>query len=259
MQALPDGLENLGLYNLLTYKSHHESMSEWAIEELVGHYVNYRKQISQQLDYLLPQADFRLFAVSTRFPEKLAKQIQFKEIGQGVYDIKWGIRDIRIIVLSQIPESEKNAPWLMFSAVPDKVKCGAELYRWNNSVSTIINRLFEQYKIEGFAMPYSIKQYMKESKEEFISTLTQDDMDMILKRMRLEDRLKGLRLEDRLKGVEPEKILKSFKLEDRLRGLKPETILKSFKLEDRLRGVKAEDRLKGLKPEEIEKYLKKIK
>jgi len=69
-------------------------------------------------------------------------------------------------------------------------------------------------------MPYSIKQYMKESKEEFISTMTQDDIDMILKRMRVEDRLRGLK---------PEKILKSFKLEDRLKGLKAEEIEKCLK------------------------------
>jgi len=46
VRALPDpcdGLEALCAHNLLTYKSLHESLDAWAIEELIGHYVNYRK------------------------------------------------------------------------------------------------------------------------------------------------------------------------------------------------------------------------
>src|SRR3989304_5500090 len=36
---VPDGLENLAGYNLLTFKSHQESLNKWSIEELIGHYV----------------------------------------------------------------------------------------------------------------------------------------------------------------------------------------------------------------------------
>ncbi|MEZ4524359.1 MAG: hypothetical protein R2941_00360 [Desulfobacterales bacterium] len=54
-----------------------------------------------------------------------------------------------MIVLSRIAESEKNAPWLMFRAMPDKVEYGAQHYRWQSPVSGILNRLFEKYRIEG--------------------------------------------------------------------------------------------------------------
>jgi hypothetical protein len=40
---LPDGLEDLRRHNLLTYKSRHEALDAWALDELIGHYVNYRK------------------------------------------------------------------------------------------------------------------------------------------------------------------------------------------------------------------------
>ncbi len=40
---LPDGLENLRPHNLLTYKSRHEALNAWTLDELTGHYVNYRK------------------------------------------------------------------------------------------------------------------------------------------------------------------------------------------------------------------------
>ena len=43
---LPDGLDGLRAHNLLTYKSHHEALDGWALDELIGHYVNYRKLIS---------------------------------------------------------------------------------------------------------------------------------------------------------------------------------------------------------------------
>ena len=46
LEELPDGLENLRKYNLLTYKSIHEPLDSWAIDELISYYVLYRKIIS---------------------------------------------------------------------------------------------------------------------------------------------------------------------------------------------------------------------
>jgi hypothetical protein len=187
---LPDGLENLVSHNLLTYKSHQESLTGRAVEELIGHYINYSKQISSSFDEPPPEADFRLYAVSTRYPEKLADDTEFREICPGVYDVRWGIRDIRVIVLSRITQSEKNAPWLMFSAEPEKVGYGAQHYKWRNPVSSIINRLFEKYRIEGVAMPYSMEDYIRETKEEILGSLTQQDIDRILKNLKPEEILR---------------------------------------------------------------------
>src|SRR5262245_33100815 len=78
-QPLPDGFEDLGEYNVLTFKSHQEALDGWALCELVGHYVNYRKQHSPSLKDLLPEADFRLYAVCVRYPHNLAQQ----EIGRA--------------------------------------------------------------------------------------------------------------------------------------------------------------------------------
>jgi hypothetical protein len=36
---LPDGLEGLRPHNLLTFKSHREALDDWAVKELLGHYV----------------------------------------------------------------------------------------------------------------------------------------------------------------------------------------------------------------------------
>ena len=44
---LPDGLEGLLAHNLITFKSHRETLDAWAMKELVGHYVAYRKLVSR--------------------------------------------------------------------------------------------------------------------------------------------------------------------------------------------------------------------
>ncbi len=56
---LPDGLENLATHNLITFKSHHEELDDWALKELTGHYVNYRKQVSPEKGAMLPEEEFR--------------------------------------------------------------------------------------------------------------------------------------------------------------------------------------------------------
>src|SRR5262249_16421930 len=36
---LPDGLDDLAAHNLITFKSHRETLDDWALKELTGHYV----------------------------------------------------------------------------------------------------------------------------------------------------------------------------------------------------------------------------
>ncbi len=40
LNEIPDGLENLGKYNLMTYKSHQQALNAWALDEFTGHFVN---------------------------------------------------------------------------------------------------------------------------------------------------------------------------------------------------------------------------
>ena len=40
-QPLPDGFDDLAVHNLFTFKSYQEALDGWALNELIGHYVNY--------------------------------------------------------------------------------------------------------------------------------------------------------------------------------------------------------------------------
>ncbi len=46
LAGLPDGLDNLRAQNLLTYKSQRQTLDARALEELLGHFVTYRKLLS---------------------------------------------------------------------------------------------------------------------------------------------------------------------------------------------------------------------
>ena len=71
LETVPDGLDDLARHNLMTYKSHREALDAWAIDELIGHFVNYRKQISRSPDELLP--DWRALRCHT--PWKTIRRI----------------------------------------------------------------------------------------------------------------------------------------------------------------------------------------
>src|SRR5919205_2002974 len=85
-RRLPDGFEDLAGHNLVSFKSYQEALDGWALNELVGHYVNYRKQVSPSMQDLLPETDFRLFAVSVRYPQGLARQVAMTSVQPGVYE-----------------------------------------------------------------------------------------------------------------------------------------------------------------------------
>jgi hypothetical protein len=190
-EEIPDGLENLSVHNLMTYKSHQQSLDGWTLNELIGHYVNYRKQISPSWNELLPDKEFQLYAVSARYPHNLLSVTDINKIEQGVYDIKWGDHWIRTIILSRVPKEKHNAIWQLFSADPERIQFGAINYEWRMpDISTIINDLFNNYKIEGIAMPYTIDDYKRDYVLEHIHKLP------------IEDRLKGLSRNDLIEALD---------------------------------------------------------
>ena len=210
LSGICDGFDNLSSHNLLTYKSKRQSLSLWAIEELIGHYVNYRKVLGRGK---VKGKDIRLYAVSTRYPARLLFAAKAREVISGVYEIQVLSREVRIIVLNRLPLDQRNAVLAFFSFDPIKVRFALENYKWRmEDGSTVINQLLEKYSLEGIAMPYTMEQFRKDYIKAHLTELDP------------EDRLKGLKAEERLRGLKAEERLRGLKAEERLRGLKIEEV-----------------------------------
>src|SRR5947208_5420594 len=147
---LPDGFEDLAAHNLVSFKSYKEALDGWALNELVGHYVNYRKQVSPSMQDLLPETDFRLFAVSVRFPQGLARQVALTPVQPGVYEVRHFTGVIRLVVVHELPQEEHNALLHLFSARTDLLRYGAEHYRQRSEeTSTLLLQLLQRYRLEA--------------------------------------------------------------------------------------------------------------
>src|SRR5262249_55235711 len=141
---LPDGLGELAEHNLTTFKSHREALDDWAVRELIAHYVAYRKLVSPSPSDLLPAERFRLYAVCARFPHNLAAQVPWQEGQAGVYDCRWGLDTVRVIVAGQLPREAQNAPLHLFSASPDLVGFGQGAYRRRSEqTSRLLGQVFD--------------------------------------------------------------------------------------------------------------------
>ncbi len=248
---LPDGLDDLRAHNLLTFKSRHQALDGWAIDELVGHYVNYRKQMRRG-ERRLPETDFGLFAVSTRMPQELVQQGCVRPTSQaGVFDIPWRTRHIRLVVLGEVEQHPRNAAWALFATQMARIRHGVTHYRFRRpEAETLFYRLYLARLSEDVGMAYTMEQFVQETAE----ILAQDDKtgmrEVFLKNVPPDVRLRGLTPGDRLHGLTPEDRLHGLTPEDRLHGLTAEDRLLGLTPEDRLHGLTPEDRLRGLSEDE---------
>jgi hypothetical protein len=177
-------------------------LDDWALKELTGHFVNYRKQVSPSKDELVPEEEFRLFAVCARYPHNLAQQVAWQQVQPGVYDCRRGTDVIRVLVLGQLPKSEHNAMLHLFSASQEQIRYGAQHYRQrSDDTSTLLYQLFEKYRKEGVTVPYTMEDFRRDFAK---------------------DHLKDLSPEERLAGLSPEQILAALSPEQILAALSPE-------------------------------------
>src|SRR5579884_1577973 len=148
---LPDGLEGLRPHNLLTFKSRHEALTPFAMKELTGADVAYRKLVSPSPSDLLPDEQFGLYAVAARFPHNLSQQILWQRVQPGVYDCRWGTDTVRVVVAGELPREAHNAPLHLFSASPELVGFASGAYRRRSEqTSRLLGQLFENLRSEGF-------------------------------------------------------------------------------------------------------------
>jgi len=199
------GFENLGKYNAVTYKSLRQPLDSWVLDELTSYYVLFRKIISPDLKNLLPEQDFNLYGIATRFPGKLSKQEKLKCIEPGIYQIRRGVHEIKIIVICELPREQGTELWQMFSTRLEMVEYGMSEYKWKNEEyrKSVLNELRMKYKEEDVEMSYTDKDWFRDVALDHIGFLTPDER---LQGLRPEERLQGLRPDERLQGLRPEEI-----------------------------------------------------
>ncbi len=236
---LPDGLEGLAAHNLITFKSHHEALDAWAVKELLGHYVAYRKFVSRSPSELRSEGQFRLFAVCARRPRELPRQVPWQERGPGVYDCLWGTDTVRVVVAGELPREAHNAPLHLFSASLDLVRFGGGAYRRRSEdTSDLLGQLFGRFREEGLAVAYTMADFRRDFMKEHLLKLTRQEREDVLRALPAEERLAGLPLDQIIKEHSPE--------------LTPQ------ELADALRALLAEARLAGLPLEQIRQYLDQV-
>ena len=219
---LPDGFEGLVAHNLVSFKSHQEAFDWWSLAELVAHYVNYRKQAGPSMRDLLPEDQFRLFAVCVRFPTKLTERVTLERVRAGVYDANLFVGAVRVIVVHQLPEADNNAMLHLFSARPESLRFAGQHFRVrSDETSTLLLQLLNRYRAEGMTMPDALQELTRQTIEHLLHTLTP------------EERLKGLPVEELLKRVPPEERLKGLPVEERLKGLSVDEVLAALPPETR--------------------------
>jgi hypothetical protein len=218
---LPDGMDGLVAHNLISFKSHREALDDWAMKELIGHYVAYRKLVSSSPSDLLPAEHFRLYAVCARFPHNLSVQVPWHQRQAGVYDCQWGTDVVRVIVAGELPREARNAPLHLFSASPELVGYGRGAYRQRSDrTSRLLRQLFETYQGD-FIMPFTWEDFEHWYIKDHFPQLTPAEQREVFGRLpaeRQRDLLQSLPAEER------QAFLRSLPMEEILAALSEEQI-----------------------------------
>ncbi len=122
------------------------------------------------------------------------------------------IVDIRIIVLNELPLSQRNAALAFFTFDAEKVKFALENYDWTyEDGSTLINQLLKKYNLEGIDMSYTIEDFRHDVAIEYLESLEPRE---VIERVNIEKILKSLDIEEILKNLDAVEILKSLRTRD---------------------------------------------
>jgi hypothetical protein len=209
-ERLPDGLEGLRDHNLITFKSHHEALDDWAVKELIGHYVAYRKLISPSPRDLVPENHFGLYAVAARFPQGLSGLVPWERVQVGVYDCRWGTDTVRVVVAGELPREPHNAPLHLFSARTGLIDFGRRAYRLHSpTASGLLVELFADFQAEGLAMPFTIEDFNRQFVQKHFAELAPQERVEALRKLPPEERkdvIKSLPPEERLADLTDEQI-----------------------------------------------------
>jgi cell wall assembly regulator SMI1 len=156
---------------------------------------------------LLAQDRFRLYAVCSRFPHNLSEQVPWQALQPGVYDCRWGLDKVQVVVAGQLPREAHNAPLQLFSASPELVGFAGGAYRRRSEqTSRLLGQLFDNLRAEGFAVSFTMEDFNRQYVKEHFARLTPEERAAVLQALPPEERLAGLPPEQRLAGLSAEQM-----------------------------------------------------
>jgi hypothetical protein len=112
-----------------------------------------------------------------------------------------GTDTIRVVVAGQLPRQAHNAPLHLFSAAPGLVEfVGGAYRRRSDNTSSLLGQLFDRFRVEGFALPFTMEDFKRQyMKEHFKDLMPQERLEL----------LQTLPPEECLAGLSPEQVLAS--------------------------------------------------
>jgi hypothetical protein len=98
-----------------------------------------------------------------------------------------------VVVAGELPREAHNAPLHLFSAQPTLIEFGGRAYQQRSErTSALLDQLFEGIRAEGFAMPYTMEDFLREYVKDRFPRLPKEEQEELLRRLPLETRLAGL-------------------------------------------------------------------
>ena len=106
-----------------------------------------------------------------------------------MYDCRWGLDAVRVVVAGQLPREGHNAPLHLFSASPELVGFGRSAYqRRSANTSALLGQLFERLQGEGFAMSFTMEDFQRQYAKEHFARLTPEERQEALESLPPEER-----------------------------------------------------------------------
>ncbi len=166
-----EGFENLNRHNLISFKSFREVFGMTALEELYGHFTNYRKikNISES-----EKDTVNLYAVTHHFPRELFSRFEGKNLidraGERIYTLNL-LTPVRFIVTRGTDHPVLG----LFSDNTEQIlrsRRRLENDRWLiREVSSYLGQLYRYYSLEGIPMPYTQEMFIKDHYPDWYSKI----------------------------------------------------------------------------------------
>ncbi|WPL15257.1 hypothetical protein Thiowin_00142 [Thiorhodovibrio winogradskyi] len=156
---------------------------------------------------LLPATDFRGYAVATHFPRKLIKQLPSGSCQRtskpGIYTLRAGTREVRLIVINDLRDLPHNAPWRLFCSNKAQQRAALQQYHPHSEIGLHLQNLLAHHLLGDGTMAHTFEDMQREAHEWLKESIRKLDPDEVLQCYAPEERLKGLDAEERLKGLDP--------------------------------------------------------